>query len=412
MPAQPGAGHGRRCRLPADGGGHGRLGGRPDGREPTATALAAEKAQREQAESDVHAGAGGAEPCTTASPRLAWSSPPRRPPTRGSTCRRSRRCRRRRCRCWRTCCAPTSRLPARAATSPVCKPRRPRPTTASATSASAWAGSSTPPAAYRTAIDLYARLLADAAEDATRIKLARACNELGRTLRVAAADRTRPPDARAAIEADRSAGRLADRPECRYELARSYYTLGRRDMLSLGAAAPGPRRPAGPRRREGWPPGRGGSGPIALLEELVHEYPERSRVSPPARVLLPRPAAAAVRRDEAAPGRPRRGPGGRACCGNWWRTSRASPTTGSTCARRWTARPAGTGRREGAEQATGSSSGWRKRSRCPRSWPRSTQRARVRRRPRRYLDRLGLDAGASGQLDEAEKLHRKAVRSR
>jgi tetratricopeptide (TPR) repeat protein len=154
-------------------------------------------------------------------------------------------------------------------------------------------------AAFRTAIAIYSRRLAEAPGDVLRIKLARAYNELGRALRLLDRfDEARQVHQRAIqtlISAPRS---FTDRPECRYELARSYYTLGRRDMFP-GGGGPGPGRrgrPGDPGRgrppgpggfgkagppRDGGPPGRGPAPPdrdpvhqaIALLKQLVAEHP-------------------------------------------------------------------------------------------------------------------------------------------
>jgi tetratricopeptide (TPR) repeat protein len=164
-------------------------------------------------------------------------------------------------------------------------------------------------AAYQAAIDLYAGQPLDVPGDLVRIKLARACNELGRTLaslrRFDEADRKYEQAVRTLSDAPKE---LADRPECRYELARAYYTLGQRakivtlrgfgqslqsspDMGKTGP--PGPRRdplpdrpPPGGRRPPldrpppGPPPRPEGSATaqraVTLLEGLVREYPEVS----------------------------------------------------------------------------------------------------------------------------------------
>ncbi len=145
-------------------------------------------------------------------------------------------------------------------------------------------------AAYRAAIDLYTHLAPGAAEDSVRIKLARACNELGRTLRA-----LRQPE-----EADRLFERairtltdappaLAGRPEYRYELARVSFSYGQRDQLSgppgggpgpppgepgRGRPGPGRRGRPGPDRPPGGPGGEHPARRAALLlEQLVREFP-------------------------------------------------------------------------------------------------------------------------------------------
>jgi tetratricopeptide (TPR) repeat protein len=150
-------------------------------------------------------------------------------------------------------------------------------------------------AAYRTAIELYTRLLADGAGgDAIRIKLARSCNELGRVLRSMQkqeeAGQVHAQAVRTLLEAPKP---FADRPECRYELARSYYTAGQWDFLvgpigfgfgppprpmgpgGFGGGPPkieffqGPKRPFGGDPREPHPIHRA----VGLLEKLVEEHP-------------------------------------------------------------------------------------------------------------------------------------------
>jgi tetratricopeptide (TPR) repeat protein/tRNA A-37 threonylcarbamoyl transferase component Bud32 len=156
-------------------------------------------------------------------------------------------------------------------------------------------------AAYRTAIDLYQRLPAEAVGDTERIKLARTYNELGRTLhsRQQFDEAVRMHEHAIAALTDVPAA-FAARPECRYELARAYCLLGQRDMLTQGGRGPGgpgpPGGPGGPghgppggkRRppRDGPPPPHGppGHGPepkrdharraVVLLERLVEEFPK------------------------------------------------------------------------------------------------------------------------------------------
>jgi tetratricopeptide (TPR) repeat protein len=137
-------------------------------------------------------------------------------------------------------------------------------------------------AAYRTAIDLYTPLPTDAAGEAVRIKLARACNELGRTLRLLQqydeAARMHERAIRTLTEAPEAFTAL---PECRYELARSCYWLGHRDTLLSprgygldrppGGPGRGPPPPPPPPRPNGEHPARRA---IALLDALMHEFPK------------------------------------------------------------------------------------------------------------------------------------------
>jgi serine/threonine protein kinase/tetratricopeptide (TPR) repeat protein len=106
--------------------------------------------------------------------------------------------------------------------------------------------------AYRVAIELYTPLPLDSA-DSVRIKLARTCNELGGTLRALQqfdeADQMYQRAIRLLSDAPK---RLADRPECRYELARASFTFGQRDQLASPRGGE-PRRlpPSGERGRGG-----------------------------------------------------------------------------------------------------------------------------------------------------------------
>jgi serine/threonine protein kinase len=153
--------------------------------------------------------------------------------------------------------------------------------------------------AYRMAIDLYQRPQADSDENDVRIRLARACNELGLTLRTLQRnEEARSMHERAIQSLTTAPASLADRPECRYELARSYYSLARRDLfLSPGGPPPGlppdgPRPPGDPGRGPlgrgrdrfgfpGPPPGfrpeprneQAGRKAVVVLEQLVTEYP-------------------------------------------------------------------------------------------------------------------------------------------
>ncbi|HJZ93875.1 MAG TPA: serine/threonine-protein kinase [Gemmataceae bacterium] len=149
--------------------------------------------------------------------------------------------------------------------------------------------------AYRTAIDLYAHLPAESAADEIRIKLARSYNELGRVLRTLQqfeeAGRAHSQAVRTLAEAPKP---FADRPECRYELARSFYSLGQWDMFlfpgplppkvsgpgpppALGLLGIGRNRPLFVKKSFGPPPEFPGGHPvhraIGLLEQLVKEHP-------------------------------------------------------------------------------------------------------------------------------------------
>jgi eukaryotic-like serine/threonine-protein kinase len=124
--------------------------------------------------------------------------------------------------------------------------------------------------AYRQAVDLYGQAPADGRDEAERVKLARTYNELGRALRaIQRADEARDAHSRALTTLSQAPGEVAGRPECRYELARTYYFQSQRNLL---AGPPGPDRPRRP------PPRAGGEGPpapraVGLLKELVKEYP-------------------------------------------------------------------------------------------------------------------------------------------
>jgi serine/threonine protein kinase/tetratricopeptide (TPR) repeat protein len=167
-------------------------------------------------------------------------------------------------------------------------------------------------AAYRQAVDLYALFLTDTGNGSVRVTLARAYNELGRTLRSRQQfDEAVKAHEQAIRTLNDAPPNIAERPECRYELARAYCLLDQRDMLE-GPPGPGralrdkgPRghhgRPGGPpdredgkRERQEWKgskgeppdrpvaprePGRGGPSrqgiqrAIVLLERLVREFP-------------------------------------------------------------------------------------------------------------------------------------------
>ena len=127
-------------------------------------------------------------------------------------------------------------------------------------------------AAYRIALDLYSKLVADSDRNDVRIRLARAYNELGRTLRslqkLDEATRMHESAIRTLTDAPKD---LADRPECRYELACSYCTLGQRDMFLT---------PSGPPRVPGGPPGSG-SEPKGDPRQKPPRGGERDRPPPP-----------------------------------------------------------------------------------------------------------------------------------
>jgi serine/threonine protein kinase len=119
--------------------------------------------------------------------------------------------------------------------------------------------------AYQSAINLYTRLLPASSTDTLRIKLARAYNERGRTVRslqhLDEASRMHQMAIQVLAEAPKA---LASRPECRYQLAYSYYSLEDRDFF----AKKGPGKGPGPRLNN--PTRRA----VTLLEDLVRDYPD------------------------------------------------------------------------------------------------------------------------------------------
>jgi eukaryotic-like serine/threonine-protein kinase len=122
--------------------------------------------------------------------------------------------------------------------------------------------------AYQAAIDLYAQLLPEPNADGIRIKLARAYNEYGRSLRsLQRFDESKRMNNNAIQILTKVPKALADRPESRYELAYSYYALDARDMF-LKQGPPGKPGPKG---------GPKGQQPteksVALLEGLIREFP-------------------------------------------------------------------------------------------------------------------------------------------
>ncbi len=154
--------------------------------------------------------------------------------------------------------------------------------------------------AYRSAIGLYDQLPSAVSDDTVRIKLARASNELGRALRsLQQYDEANRMHEKAIRTLNEAPEEFAARPECRFELARSYCLLGQRDMLQSGGG-PGPgagrpgesgrgppekgkRSPSGRRPKgepgRGPPPGRRESPQATrraaeLLERLVDEFPD------------------------------------------------------------------------------------------------------------------------------------------
>jgi eukaryotic-like serine/threonine-protein kinase len=142
--------------------------------------------------------------------------------------------------------------------------------------------------AYQAAIDLYTDLLPESHADGLRIKLARAYNEYGRTLRsLQMLDESKRMHESAIQTLTDVPKALADRPESRYELAYSYYALDVRDMF-VNKGPPDKSRPPGkggpgspPFGKDRPPPGRGpgpkGENPtqraVGLLEGLVREFP-------------------------------------------------------------------------------------------------------------------------------------------
>lgn len=161
--------------------------------------------------------------------------------------------------------------------------------------------------AYRTAIEIYTRLPPGTAADSLHIKTARSYNELGRTLRfLQQNEEAQEMHARAIQALTAAPPALAARPECRFELARTWYTLSQRELFLSPRGPEPPRRPGGPGhdrppggpghdRPLDRPPGAGDGRPrnwqgptifrmgppephpaqqaIGLLEQLVREYP-------------------------------------------------------------------------------------------------------------------------------------------
>jgi tetratricopeptide (TPR) repeat protein len=141
-------------------------------------------------------------------------------------------------------------------------------------------------AAYRKALELYTRLPPTDAAEAARIKTARTYNELGRALRaLQRTDEAEDAHVQALQTLTTVPKEVASRPECRYELARTYYLQSQRGPLAepgrpdreRGRGPDGPGRGRPPFLSKGGPPFPVGGGPptqraITLLEELVKEH--------------------------------------------------------------------------------------------------------------------------------------------
>ena len=135
----------------------------------------------------------------------------------------------------------------------------PRPTAASATSASVWATTDESKAAYLRAVELYQDLAKTLPDDANlSVEIARIRNELGNVYGAAndpEAERASHLEALATLKA--APGEVSTSPTYRYELARTYYLLGRSPGPGLWLPPPGP----GGGRGKG--PGKPGFGPDA-----------------------------------------------------------------------------------------------------------------------------------------------------
>jgi len=120
-------------------------------------------------------------------------------------------------------------------------------------------------AAYRKAIDMFTQLPEELPSESSRIKLARTYNELSRVLTaLQKVDEAREAQDQALATLTETPKELANRPEHRYELARTYYLIARRHMplASPGPGGPGGFGPRGPRGPDGFGPGGpGSSGP-------------------------------------------------------------------------------------------------------------------------------------------------------
>ncbi len=155
-------------------------------------------------------------------------------------------------------------------------------------------------AAYRTAVALYTGLPADSAGEAGPIKLARSYNELGRALRsLQQREEARRMHALALQVLTDAPKTLADRPEHRFELARTYFTLGQQDMaLSPGGFEQPPPRgfdrppPRGFDQAPPRPPGERGHeppfGPAGFRgKPPPPDRPRGSRPEPPSQRAIP-----------------------------------------------------------------------------------------------------------------------------
>ncbi len=265
--------------------------------------------------------------------------------------------------------------------------------------------------AYRNAIGLYKQMLAESEDDPVRVQLARACNELGRTLRllrqIDEAKRMHETAIATLAEATKS---FADRPACRYELACSYYELSLRDMfLQAGPKKDGP-GPPGKGKPPGPPPKSKGEGEgpvwraIDLLEGVIREFP----TVPEYRHLL----ACCYR--ELPPGRPGGGP-----------MPKMNPDRAVELLRQLVAEfpnvpdyrldlcealaskgPPGRGR--DAETSFGGrlQEAIAESRKLVDNYPTVPEYAAAH---ARYLDRLGMNLFEADKLEEAEKQHRKAV---
>jgi serine/threonine protein kinase len=138
--------------------------------------------------------------------------------------------------------------------------------------------------AYRAAIDLYSQLPDEVTPD-SRIKRARTYNELGRALRFLQRFDEAEQSHRHAIKTlTESPSGFAERPEFRFELARSYYTLVQRELfLSPGGFGPIGKGQGGPPNDRTFPKfnskeGRPGEPhpiqrAVTILEQLERDYP-------------------------------------------------------------------------------------------------------------------------------------------
>ena len=135
-------------------------------------------------------------------------------------------------------------------------------------------------AAYRKAIELYARAPAEGRSETVRIKVARTYNELGRALwALQRIDEARDAYGQALTTLSEAPAECAARPECRYELARTYYLQSQREPMGE-PPGPGPGRDRGP----GPGPGHGhdgGRGPDGGGPGRPHGPDEPGRGRPP-----------------------------------------------------------------------------------------------------------------------------------